>query len=156
MDHRNQVQDICETTYYMGRVKRIWYLSAVRAAKVQASLRIRAVSPEPSLLAHTSIESRGTLRMARLRLSKILFLPKLYARQKPHFSSLWKLFAFRSTVGLQRRTFFLDGAITAKVHFNINVMQTAGWVYTHDSRANKNPYPHDWGADKDSYPQDFN
>ena len=32
----------------------------MRAAKVQASLRIRAVSPEPPLLAHTSIESRGT------------------------------------------------------------------------------------------------
>ena len=46
----------------MGRVKRIWYLSTMRAAKVQASLRIRAVSPEPPLLAHTSSESRGTLR----------------------------------------------------------------------------------------------
>ena len=46
----------------MDRVKRIWYLSPMRAAKVQASLRIRAVSPEPSLLAHTSIESRGTFR----------------------------------------------------------------------------------------------
>ena len=34
----------------------------MRAAKVQASLRIRAVSPEPSLLAHTSSESRGTVR----------------------------------------------------------------------------------------------
>ena len=34
----------------------------MRAAKVQASLRIRAVSPEPSLLAHTSRESRGTFR----------------------------------------------------------------------------------------------
>ena len=44
----------------MGRVKRIWYLSPMRAAKVQASLRIRAVSPEPPLLAHTSSESRGT------------------------------------------------------------------------------------------------
>ena len=32
------------------------------AAKVQARLRIRAVSPEPSLLAHTSSESRGTFR----------------------------------------------------------------------------------------------
>ena len=32
------------------------------AAKVQASLRIRAVSPEPPLLAHTSSESRGTFR----------------------------------------------------------------------------------------------
>ena len=47
---------------YMDRVKRIWYLSPMRAAKVQASLRIRAVSPEPPLLAHTSIESRGTFR----------------------------------------------------------------------------------------------
>ena len=46
----------------MERVKQIWYLSPMRAAKVQASLRIRAVSPEPSLLAHTSSESRGTFR----------------------------------------------------------------------------------------------
>ena len=34
----------------------------MRAEKVQASLRIRAVSPEPSLLAYTSSESRGTFR----------------------------------------------------------------------------------------------
>ena len=34
----------------------------MRASKVQASLRIRAVSPEPSLLAHTSSESRRTFR----------------------------------------------------------------------------------------------
>ena len=46
----------------MDRVKRIWYLSPMRAAKVQASLRIRAVSPEPPLLAYTSSESRGTFR----------------------------------------------------------------------------------------------
>ena len=46
----------------MDRVKQIWYLSPMRAAKVQASLRIRAVSPEPSLLADTSSESRGTFR----------------------------------------------------------------------------------------------
>ena len=46
----------------MDRVKRIWYLSPMRAAKVQASLRMRAVSPEPPLLAHTSSESRGTFR----------------------------------------------------------------------------------------------
>ena len=47
---------------HMGRVKRTWYLWPMRAAKVQESLRIRAVSPEPSLLAHTSNESRGTFR----------------------------------------------------------------------------------------------
>ena len=46
----------------MDRVKRICYLSHMRAAKVQASLRIRAVSPEPPLLAHTSSESRGIFR----------------------------------------------------------------------------------------------
>ena len=46
----------------MGRVKRIWYLSPMRAVKVQASVRIRTVSPEPPLLAHASSESRGTSR----------------------------------------------------------------------------------------------
>ena len=46
----------------MGRVKRIWYLSPLQAAKVQVSLCIHAVSPEPSLFAHTSSESRGTFR----------------------------------------------------------------------------------------------
>ena len=58
---RHQLWEI-NCHYKMDRVKRIWYLSPVRAAKVQASLRIRAVSPEPSLLAHTSSESRGTFR----------------------------------------------------------------------------------------------
>ena len=47
---------------HMDRVKRIWYLSPMRTAKVQASLRICAVSPEPPLLAHTSSESRRTFR----------------------------------------------------------------------------------------------
>ena len=54
--------DISQLALQMGRAKRIWYLSPMRAAKVQASLRIRAVSPEPSLLAHTSSESRRTFR----------------------------------------------------------------------------------------------
>ena len=48
--------------HHMGRVKRIWYLLPLRAAKVQASLRIHAVSPELPLLDHTSSESRGTFR----------------------------------------------------------------------------------------------
>ena len=54
--------DLAHEHFYLGRAKRIWYLSPMRAAKVQASLRIRAVSPEPPLLAHTSSESRGTFR----------------------------------------------------------------------------------------------
>ena len=51
-----------EYPQHMGRVKRIWYLWPMRVAKVQASLRIHAVSLEPPLLAHTSSESRGTFR----------------------------------------------------------------------------------------------
>ena len=46
----------------MGRIKRMCYVSPMRAAKIQASLRIRAVSPEPPLLAYTSSGSRGTVR----------------------------------------------------------------------------------------------
>ena len=55
----------------MDRVKRIWYLSPMRAAKVQASLRIRAVSPEPSLLAHTINELRGTFRQKAISLAPL-------------------------------------------------------------------------------------
>ena len=47
---------------YVGRVKRIWYLPPMRAAKVQASLCIYAVFPESPLLARKSSESRGTFR----------------------------------------------------------------------------------------------
>ena len=60
--HLTTVNPFWSRLIYMDRVKRIWYLSPMRAAKVQASLRIRAVSPEPSLLAHTSSKSRGTFR----------------------------------------------------------------------------------------------
>ena len=56
---------------HLDRVKRIWNLSPMRAAKVQASLRIRAVSPEPSLLAHTSSESRGTFRQKARSLASL-------------------------------------------------------------------------------------
>ena len=55
----------------VDRVKRIWYLSPMRAAKVQASLHIRAVSPEPSLLAHRSSESRGTFRQKARSLARL-------------------------------------------------------------------------------------
>ena len=43
----------------------------MRAAKVQASLRIRAVSPEPPLLAHTGSESRGTFRQKARSLASL-------------------------------------------------------------------------------------
>ena len=55
----------------MDRVKRIWYLLPMGAAKVQASLRIRAVSSEPWLHAHTSSESRGTFRQTARSLAPL-------------------------------------------------------------------------------------
>ena len=60
-----------DCVYHMGSVKLIWYLSPMRAAKVQASLRIRAVSPEPPLLAHTSSEARGTFRQKARSLAPV-------------------------------------------------------------------------------------
>ena len=62
MSTRTTSNILSGTTSDMDRVKRIWHLSPMRASKVQASLRICAVSPEPPLLAHTSSESRGTFR----------------------------------------------------------------------------------------------
>ena len=56
---------------HMGCVRRIWYLSPMQAAKIQASLRIRAVSPEPPLLPHTSNESRGTFRQKARSLASL-------------------------------------------------------------------------------------
>ena len=44
----------------MSRSMREVPLSHRRIAKGQGSLRIRAVSPEPSLFAHTMYESRGS------------------------------------------------------------------------------------------------
>ena len=43
----------------------------MRAAKVQARLRICAASPEPLLLAHTSSESRGTFRQKARSLTSL-------------------------------------------------------------------------------------
>ena len=44
---------------------RLWYLSHRRPANAQASLRIRTVSPEPSLFAHIK---NGSRRMARQKI----------------------------------------------------------------------------------------
>ena len=68
---RAQAQISLLNPLHMDRVKRIWYLSPMRAAKVQASLRIRAVSPEPPLLAHISSESRGTFRQKARSLASV-------------------------------------------------------------------------------------
>ena len=46
-------------------------LIAYASSEVQASLRIRAVSPEPPLLAHISSESRGTFRQKARSLASL-------------------------------------------------------------------------------------
>ena len=42
----------------LSRLMRLWYLLHRQPAKAQASLRINAVSPEPSLFAHMKFGSR--------------------------------------------------------------------------------------------------
>ena len=59
----------------MDRVKRIWYLSHMRAAKVQASLRIRAVSRMRSL-ARTSA-ARSYKQWVRRNLQTESQIPEL-------------------------------------------------------------------------------
>ena len=51
-----------EVMFIFGPRQANLVLIACASSEVQASLRIRAVSPEPSLLAHTSSQSRGTFR----------------------------------------------------------------------------------------------
>ena len=46
----------------MSQPMRLWYLSHRRPAMAQVSLRIRAVSPEPSLFAHMNYGSRRKVR----------------------------------------------------------------------------------------------
>ena len=50
------------TFKYLSQLMRLWYLSHRRPAKAQASLCIRAVSPEPSLFAHTKFERRRSFQ----------------------------------------------------------------------------------------------
>ena len=47
---------------YLSQLRRLWYLSHRRPAKAQASLRIRAVSPEPPLFVHLKCGSRRRVR----------------------------------------------------------------------------------------------
>ena len=78
----------------------------MRAAKVQASPRIRAVSPEPSLLAHTSSESRGTFRQ------KARFLAPLNG---------WACAVEICHDGMLEDTNSLDGAQLILYYFNCDI-----------------------------------
>ena len=48
--------------FHLSQLMRLWYLSHRRPTKAQASLRIRAVSPEPSLFAQIKYGSRRRVR----------------------------------------------------------------------------------------------
>ena len=108
--------------YYLDRVKRLWYLLPIRAAKVQASLRIRAVSPEPSLLAHTSSESRGTFRQKARSLAPL---------------NGWACAVKLCHDGMLEDTNSLDGAQLMHSHFHlsftvmVSIRIQMSWVNTH-------------------------
>ena len=110
-------------TCQMDRVKRIWYLSPMRAAKVQASLRIRAVSPEPPLLAHTSSESRGIFRQKARSLApqngwacavKICHDGMLKDTNSLDGAQIWVLVAFPSLFPLSALPIPIEGLFLEK------------------------------------------
>ena len=80
----------------------------MRAAKVQASLRIRAVSPEPSLLAHTSSESNETFRQKARSLAPL---------------NGWACAVKICHDGMLEDTNSLDGAQTGKI-----TLKECGWM----------------------------
>ena len=66
----------------MSQLMRLWYLSHRRPAKAQVSLRIRTVSPEPSLFTHMKYQSR------RRVLPKIRSSPTRWLRMRVWRKSL--------------------------------------------------------------------
>ena len=70
-------------TLKLSQLMRLWYLSHRRPAKAQASLRIRTVSPEPSLFAHMKYGSR---RMVRPKIRNLAPLDGCACRLKNEFT----------------------------------------------------------------------
>ena len=56
------MRSLTETLLGENWLLRLWYLSHMRPAKAQATLRISAVSPEPSLFAHMTYGIRRRVR----------------------------------------------------------------------------------------------
>ena len=56
---------------HLSQLMRLWDLSHRRPVKAQASLGIRAVSPEPSLFAHMKYGSRREIRPKIRHLSRL-------------------------------------------------------------------------------------
>ena len=72
---------------HLSQHMRLWHLSNMRPEKAQASLRIRAVSPEPSLFAHMNYGSRRRVRQKIRHLAPLdgcacVFEELIYGGQK--------------------------------------------------------------------------
>ena len=75
---------------YRQRTLRLWYLSLRRPAKAQASLRICAVSPEPSLFAHMKYGSSRRVWPKIRHLAAHVHLKKEFMEdEKCHNLSRW-------------------------------------------------------------------
>ena len=94
---------------YLSQLMRlIWYLSHRRPAKAQASLRIRAVSPKPSLFAHMKYENKQRVRPNIRHLAP---LDAAHARLKNeftedgmyHYLMSWLNNIFRSSMIIPRK-----------------------------------------------------
>ena len=96
-------------------------LVLMRAPKVQASLRIRAVSPEPPLLAHTSNESRGIFRQKPISLAPL---------------NVWACAVKICHDGMLEDTNSLDGAQMCQMWLLHNQMASP-WVDSLQSRPQK-------------------
>ena len=94
----------------------------MQAAKVHAHLRIRAVSPEPSLLAHTSSESRGTFRQK--------------ARSQAPLN-VWACAVKICHDGLLEDTNWLDGAQLISLGYNNNSVFALGFYSLIDSSSSQ-------------------
>ena len=76
---------------------RLWYLSLRRPVKAQASLRIRAVSPEPSLFANTKY---GSLKN------------EFMEDEKCHNLKRWLNYCFRGSTDQMRKNLIKNFSIT--------------------------------------------
>ena len=107
---------------------RLWYLSNRRPAKDQATLRIRAVSPEPSLFAHMNYGGRRRVRPKSRHLAPLygcacVFEERIYGGQKvpkshelAHISIEDNLTTVENARGKQKRNL-----ASAYLHLQINM-----------------------------------
>ena len=70
---------------------RLWYLSHMRLAKVQASLRIRAVSPEPLLFLHMKYGGRPLIALRPLNSRACAFKVYVYGGPSSRKLAQWLL-----------------------------------------------------------------